>query len=189
MATEDGRKRSISICMQQGVGACEGIPLTTRASTRNTHCFTGRLRSNNRAMVMALTLHGLTKDEAARWICAFRTPTIEQSSGFEIEVELLHSDYSSIGTKSGSRRFPDSLNLVKFDGSILRTETDVLAAPGNTFVISTLHTPQLLLQDRPVPLELRDLVRVPVPHLCPLLPLIRLVSGIRGSKDTGGDFN
>lgn len=171
MATEHGRKRSISICMQQGVGACEG-----------------RLRSNNRAMVMALTLDGLTKDEAARWICAFRTPSIAQATGFEIEVELLHSDYSSIGSKSGSRRFPDSLNLVKFDGSILRTETDVLAAPGNTFVISTLRTPQLLLQDRPVPLELRDLVRASAGAKTQVEISIKLATNITSKAHSGRHF-
>jgi len=152
MQAEDGRTRkSVSISMQQGVGACDG-----------------RLRSNNRAMIMALTLCGLDGNESSRWLGAFKQPgefgpNMEQSSEseFEIEVELLHSDYSNIGTKSGSKRFPDSLNLVKFDGSILRTETDVVAAPGNTFVISTFDTPQLLLKDvTPAPLSLRELIRV-----------------------------
>lgn len=131
--------------MQQGVGACEG-----------------RLRSNNRAMVMSMTLNGLSDDETRKWIRAFREPQADnEPSNFELEVELLHSDYSHIGTKSGSKRFPDSLNVVKFDGSILRTETDVVVAPGNTFVVSTVPGAQLRVRNSPTPdLGLRDLIRV-----------------------------
>jgi len=131
--------------MQQGVGACEG-----------------RLRSNNRAMVMSMTLEGLSDDEHRKWIRAFREPqTGNEPNNFELEVELLHSDYSHIGTKSGSKRFPDSLNVVKFDGSILRTETDVVVAPGNTFVVSTVPGAELQIRNSSTPdLGLRDLTRV-----------------------------
>lgn len=144
--TQNGQTRSVAIQMQQGVGACEG-----------------RLRSNNRAMVMSLTLHGLSDDESRNWIRAFREqPQAEpESNHFELEVELLHSDYSHIGTKSGSKRFPDSLNIVKFDGSILRTDTDVVVAPGNTFIVSTTPGAQLRVRNNSSPdLGLRDLIRV-----------------------------
>lgn len=171
----DTRKRSISIQMQQGVGACEG-----------------RLRSNNRAMVMALSFHGLTDDESLRWIRAFRQPDrCEDGSGFEIEVELLHSDYSIIGTKSGSKRFPDSLNLVKFDGSILRTETDVVLAPGNTFAISTCHGSQLCLKGRTAPpnLSIRDLMRVSIASKTQRVEvLMKLATNITSKAHNGRQF-
>eukprot|EP00656_Telonema_subtile_P019451 TRINITY_DN20694_c0_g1_i1.p1 TRINITY_DN20694_c0_g1~~TRINITY_DN20694_c0_g1_i1.p1 ORF type:complete len:356 (+),score=64.18 TRINITY_DN20694_c0_g1_i1:324-1391(+) len=144
--TQNGQTRCVAIQMQQGVGACEG-----------------RLRSNNRAMVMSLTLHGLSDEETRTWIRAFREqPQAEpQQNRFELEVELLHSDYSHIGTKSGSKRFPDSLNIVKFDGSILRTDTDVVVAPGNTFIVSTASGAQLRVRNNASPeLGLRDLIRV-----------------------------
>lgn len=120
-------------------------------------------------MVMGLSLNGLEEEEVKRWIRAYREePGPElQPNLFELEVELLHSDYSSIGTKSGSKRFPDSLNLVKFDGSILRTETDVVLAPGNTFIMSTIPGAPMRLQREPASdLTLRDLVRVSGGGVC-----------------------
>lgn len=161
--------------MQQGVGACEG-----------------RLRSNNRAMVMALSFNGLSADETSRWVQAFRqADNCEQAPGHEIEVELLHSDYSAIGTKSGSKRFPDSLNLVKFDGSILRTETDVVLAPGNTFVISTFNGPQLCLKGRTAPpnLSIRDLIRVSLASKTQQVEvLLKLATNITSKAHNGRQF-
>lgn len=113
---------------------------------------------------MGLTLQGLSENECRRWIRSFREQDDSEAGEpgkFEIEVELLHSDFSSIGTKSGSKRFPDSLNIVKFDGSILRTETDVVVAPGNSFVVCTEPGAQLRVRSNKKPeLGLRDLIRV-----------------------------
>eukprot|EP00657_Telonema_sp_P-1_P001754 TRINITY_DN14426_c0_g1_i1.p1 TRINITY_DN14426_c0_g1~~TRINITY_DN14426_c0_g1_i1.p1 ORF type:complete len:384 (-),score=61.95 TRINITY_DN14426_c0_g1_i1:157-1308(-) len=108
----------------------------------------GWLRSNDRTMVMVITLSGITPDEALRWQRSLQGTN--HSERFEIKIQLVYDDLSHVQMKEKRSGFPDRLRLLKFDGSI-KAEGDVVKAPGNSFTISTRDGTHLMMNDGYVP--------------------------------------